>query len=169
MCINLLPWRLYQHQAKRKTFLFALVMVLLLTLFIFGWLFYQNEQLQQQRHQKQEDLNQLHQNLTHLQQDIAQFRQRYQPNAKVTSFSTPSVLHLLEHLAQLPLKQGELQQLKLAEHQLVISGKAENAAEFEGLQQYLKQHVFAGVKLTQFNPTQTQIFFEFQLPLEEEK
>lgn len=169
MSINLLPWRLYQHQAKRKTFLFGLLIVVLLTLLIFSWIFYQNAQLQQQRRQKQEDLNQLRQDLTHLQQDIAQLRQRYQPNAKVTTFSSPSVLHLLEHLAKLPLEQGELQQLKLAEHQLVISGKAENAAEFEGLQKYLKQHVFTGVKLTQFNPTQTQIFFEFQLSLEEKK
>lgn len=170
MNINLLPWRITQHQKQTKRFgimLFAYALP-----FVFGYNFFSQltEQGNQKLSQYQENLQQINQHISQVQQDIGKIQQRHSPMHKTAPLASMQITKLFTLLDELPLSQGELQALRLDIDGLWFQGTTETHQEFEQIHQFLQQQAeFSPIKLVQFKPQATHIFFEFQTESTSEK
>ena len=166
LSLNLLPWRLEQHQKAFHRFMWqGLIWLACLVLIVVG--------LNQLNEQQAQTLNQTKEKLTQITHQVHQKRiqvQQLQSNLKemneLTEMDTEYVYRMLNLLTELPLQQGELDEFTLNAKQVVFSGMTESQQEFEEIHQFLKHH-FTAVNLTKFQPVQQQLFFQFDIPLSE--
>ena len=162
--LNLLPWRLEQHQKAFRLFIWqGLIWLVCSVLILFG--------LSQLNTQQLQVLNQIKENLTQITHQVHQKRIKVQQLQRdlqemneLTKMDTEYVYRLLNLLSELPLQQGELDEFTLNAKQAVLSGAAESQQEFEEIHQFLKRH-FTEVNLTKFQPVQQQLFFQFDIQL----
>ena len=164
--LNLLPWRLEQHQKAFRLFIWqGLIWLVCSVLILFG--------LSQLNTQQLQVLNQIKENLTQITHQVHQKRIQVQQLQRdlqemneLTKMDTEYVYRLLNLLSELPLQQGELDEFTLNAKQVVLSGATESQQEFEEIHQFLKRH-FTEVNLTKFQPVQQQLFFQFDIHLSE--
>lgn len=164
--LNLLPWRLEQHQKAFRLFIWqGLIWLVCSVLILFG--------LSQLNTQQLQVLNQIKENLTQITHQVYQKRIQVQQLQRdlqemneLTKMDTEYVYRLLNLLSELPLQQGELDEFTLNAKQVVLSGATESQQEFEEIHQFLKRH-FTEVNLTKFQPVQQQLFFQFDIQLSE--
>ena len=164
--LNLLPWRLEQHQKAFRLFIWqGLIWLVCSVLILFG--------LSQLNTQQLQVLNQIKENLTQITHQVHQKRIQVQQLQRdlqemneLTKMDTEYVYRLLNLLSELPLQQGELDEFTLNAKQIVLSGMTESQQEFEEIHQFLKRH-FTEVNLTKFQPVQQQLFFQFDIQLSE--
>ncbi len=168
MSMNLLPWRIYQHQKRlrRLVFYFALFILLALNLTLaFSHLIEQQKQNLQVQQKLFEQLNQqLHKTAT----QIDLLRSAVKVGEVLQSLTNGQVQNSLQRLSELPLQTGELNQFKQDAHNLSLEGRAQDQMEFESVHQFLKKH-FPNVKLSQVQPEQDTLFFRFNVEQWEEK
>ena len=159
LSLNLLPWRLEQHQKAFRRFMWqGLIWLACLVLIVVG-LNQLNEQQGQALSQTKEKLHQKRIQVQQLQRDLKEMNE-------LTEMETEYVYRMLNLLSELPLQQGELDVFMLNAKQVVLSGMTENQQEFEAIHQFLKRH-FTEVNLTKFQPVQQQLFFQFDIHLSE--
>ena len=164
LSLNLLPWRLEQHQKAFRRFMWqGLIWLSCSVLTVIG--------LNQLNEEQAQTLNQTKEKLTQITHQAHQMRiqvQQLQSNLKemneLTEMDTEYVYRMLNLLSELPLQQGELDVFMLNAKQVALSGMTENQQEFEAIHQFLKHH-FTEVNLTKFQPVQQQLFFQFDIQL----
>ena len=164
LSLNLLPWRLEQHQKAFKRFMWqGLMWIACSVLIVFG-LSHRNEQqvyvLNQTKEKLAQITNQVHKK--HIQ--VQQLQSNLKEMNELTEMDTEYVYRMLNLLSELPLQQGELDVFTLNAKQVALSGMTENQQEFEAIHQFLKHH-FTEVNLTKFQPVQQQLFFQFDIQL----
>ena len=164
LSLNLLPWRLEQHQKAFKRFMWqGLIWLACSVLIVFG-LSNLNEQqvyvLNQTKEKLAQITNQVHKK--HIQ--VQQLQSNLKEMNELTEMDTEYVYRMLNLLSELPLQQGELDVFTLNAKQVALSGMTENQQEFEAIHQFLKHH-FTEVNLTKFQPVQQQLFFQFDIQL----
>ena len=164
LSLNLLPWRLEQHQKAFKRFMWqGLIWLSCSVLIVFG-LSHLNEQqvyvLNQTKEKLAQITNQVHKK--HIQ--VQQLQSNLKEMNELTEMDTEYVYRMLNLLSELPLQQGELDVFTLNAKQVALSGMTENQQEFEAIHQFLKHH-FTEVNLTKFQPVQQQLFFQFDIQL----
>ena len=166
LSLNLLPWRLEQHQKAFRRFMWQGLIWLACSILIVVVLSQLNEQQAQTLNQTKEKLtkitHQAHQKRIQVQQLQSNLKE---PN-ELTEMETEYVNRQLNLLTELPLQHGELDQFTLNAKQVILSGMTENQQEFEAIHQFLKRH-FTEVNLTKFQPVQQQLFFQFDIHLSE--
>ena len=140
LSLNLLPWRLEQHQKAFKRFMWqGLIWLACSVLIVFG-LSHLNEQqvyvLNQTKEKLAQITNQVHKK--HIQ--VQQLQSNLKEMNELTEMDTEYVYRMLNLLSELPLQQGE------------------------AIHQFLKHH-FTEVNLTKFQPVQQQLFFQFDIQL----
>ncbi len=135
--LNLLPWRLEQHQQ-------------------------QGQALSQTKEKLTQITNQVHQKRIQVQQLQSSLKEMNE----LAEMDTKYVYRMLNLLTELPLQQGELDEFTLNAKQVALSGMTESQQEFEAIHQFLKHH-FTAVNLTKFQPVQQQLFFQFDIHLSE--
>ena len=164
LSLNLLPWRLEQHQKAFRRFMWqGLIWLSCSVLIVFG-LNQLNEQqvyvLNQTKEKLAQITNQVHKK--HIQ--VQQLQSNLKEMNELTEMDTEYVYRMLNLLSELPLQQGELDVFTLNAKQVALSGMTENQQEFEAIHQFLKHH-FTEVNLTKFQPVQQQLFFQFDIQL----
>ena len=168
MSMNLLPWRIYQHQKRlrRLAFYIALFILLAINLMLaFSNLIEQQKQNLQTRQKYFEQLNlQLHKTTT----QIDLLRSAVKVGEVLQSLKNGQVQNSLQRLSELPLHKGELNRFKQDAHNLSLEGRAQDQTEFESVHQFLNKH-FPNVKLSQVQPEQHTLFFRFDMEQGEEK
>ena len=168
MSMNLLPWRIYQHQKRlrRLVFYFALFILLAINLALaFSHLIEQQKQNSQTQQKYFEQLNQqLHKTAT----QIDLLRSAVKVGEVLQPLTNEQVQNSLQQLSELPLQKGELNRFKQDAHNLSLEGRAQDQTEFESVHQFLKKH-FPNVKLSQVQPEQDTLFFRFNVEQGEEK
>ena len=164
LSLNLLPWRLEQHQKAFRRFTWQGLIWLACSVLIVVGLSHLNEQQVQILNQTKEKLaqitNQVHKK--HIQ--VQQLQSNLKEMNELTEMDTEYVYRMLNLLSELPLQQGELDVFTLNAKQVALSGMTENQQEFEAIHQFLKHH-FTEVNLTKFQPVQQQLFFQFDIQL----
>ena len=168
MSMNLLPWRIYQHQKRlrRLVFYFALFILLAINLALaFSHLIEQQKQNSQTQQKYFEQLNQqLHKTTT----QIDLLRSAVKVGEVLQSLTNGQVQNSLQRLSELPLQKGELNRFKQDAHNLSLEGRAQDQTEFESVHQFLNKH-FPNVKLSHVQPEQHTLFFRFDMEQGEEK
>ena len=166
LSLNLLPWRLEQHQKAVRRFMWQGLIWLACSVLIVVGLSHLNEQQLYALNQTKEKLaqitNQVHKKLIQVQQLQSNLKEMNE----LTEMDTEYVYRMLNLLSELPLQQGELDVFTLNAKQVALSGITENQQEFEAIHQFLKHH-FTEVNLTKFQPVQQQLFFQFDIQLSE--
>ena len=166
LSLNLLPWRLEQHQKAVRRFMWQGLIWLACSVLIVVGLSHLNEQQLYALNQTKEKLaqitNQVHKKLIQVQQLQSNLKEMNE----LTEMDTEYVYRMLNLLSELPLQQGELDVFTLNAKQVALSGITENQQEFEAIHQFLKHH-FTEVNLTKFQPVQQQLFFQFDIHLSE--
>ena len=166
LSLNLLPWRVEQHQKAFQRFIWqGLIWLACSVLIVFG-LSYFNEQQAQILNQTKEKLTQITNQVHQKRIQVQQLQSNLKEMNELTEMDTEYVYRLLNLLSELPLKQGELDEFTLNAKQIVLSGMTESQQEFEAIHQFLKHH-FTAVNLTKFQPVQQQLFFQFDIHLSE--
>ncbi|WP_439286939.1 hypothetical protein [Lonepinella sp. BR2357] len=167
--INLLPWRLEQHQQRSRQGLWRLgVCVILIALsgFALDKMAQHYQQQYAELQQKQQTIQLQHHQM---EQKLVQSQQRLQQQGKQSAvdISTDLVTALFDLLAELPLQQGELTGLQFSAQQFRLQGLAQQQSEFEQIHQFFKQSPqIKQLKLAQFSPqTDGRLQFEFRLQL----
>ena len=164
LSLNLLPWRLEQHQKAFRRFMWQGLIWLACSVLIVVGLSHLNEQQLYALNQTKEKLaqitNQVHKKLIQVQQLQSNLKEMNE----LTEMDTEYVYRMLNLLSELPLQQGELDVFTLNAKQVALSGMTENQQEFEAIHQFLKHH-FTEVNLTKFQPVQQQLFFQFDIQL----
>lgn len=164
LSLNLLPWRLEQHQKAVRRFMWQGLIWLACSVLIVVGLSHLNEQQLYALNQTKEKLaqitNQVHKKLIQVQQLQSSLKEMNE----LTEMDTEYVYRMLNLLSELPLQQGELDVFTLNAKQVALSGITENQQEFEAIHQFLKHH-FTEVNLTKFQPVQQQLFFQFDIQL----
>ena len=164
LSLNLLPWRLEQHQKAFKRFMWQGLIWLACSVLIVVGLSHLNEQqvyvLNQTKEKLAQITNQVHKK--HIQ--VQQLQSNLKEMNELTEMDTEYVYRMLNLLSELPLQQGELDVFTLNAKQVALSGMTENQQEFEAIHQFLKHH-FTEVNLTKFQPVQQQLFFQFDIQL----
>ena len=162
--LNLLPWRLEQHQKAFRRFMWQGLIWLACSVLIVVVLSHLNEQqvyvLNQTKEKLAQITNQVHKK--HIQ--VQQLQSNLKEMNELTEMDTEYVYRMLNLLSELPLQQGELDVFTLNAKQVALSGMTENQQEFEAIHQFLKHH-FTEVNLTKFQPVQQQLFFQFDIQL----
>ena len=160
LSLNLLPWRLEQHQKAFRRFMCqGLIWLACSVLIVIG--------LNQLNEQQGQALSQTKEKLTQITHQVHQKRiQVQQLQSSLTEMDTKYVYRMLNLLTELPLQQGELDEFTLNAKQVALSGMTESQQEFEEIHQFLKRH-FTEVNLTKFQPVQQQLFFQFDIHLSE--
>lgn len=163
--INLLPWRLKQHQQQSKILLWKLFGLMLSVLILNIGLYYFHQQVSVQLTAKQENLQQIATQLTQIEQQIVKLRSNHKMRENQLPLATEKVAEILTALSELPLQQGELDELILHSTQIELSGITENQQEFEQLNRFLKNNaLFQQVSLSHFTPHQNgSLQFRFTL------
>ena len=168
MSMNLLPWRIYQHQKRlrRLAFYIALFILLAINLMLaFSNLIEQQKQNLQTQQKYFEQFNQqLHKTTT----QIDLLRSAVKVGEVLQPLTNEQVQNSLQRLSELPLQTGELNRFKQNAHNLSLEGRAQDQTEFESVHQFLKQH-FPNVKLSHVQPEQHTLFFRFNVEQGEEK
>ena len=164
LSLNLLPWRLEQHQKAFKRFMWQGLIWLACSVLIVVGLSHLNEQqvyvLNQTKEKLAQITNQVHKK--HIQ--VQQLQSNLKEMNELTEMDTEYVYRMLNLLSELPLQQGELDVFTLNAKQVALSGMTESQQEFEAIHQFLKHH-FTEVNLTKFQPVQQQLFFQFDIQL----
>lgn len=164
--LNLLPWRLEQHQKAFRRFMWQGLIWLACSVLIVIGLNQLNEQQAQTLNQTKEKLTQITHQVHQKRIQVQQLQHDLKEMNELTEMDTEYVYRLLNLLSELPLKQGELDEFTLNAKQVVLSGMTESQQEFEEIHQFLKHH-FIEVNLTKFQPVQQQLFFQFDIHLSE--
>lgn len=168
MSMNLLPWRIYQHQKslRRLAFYIALFILLAINLMLaFSHLIEQQKQNSQAQQKSFEQLNQqLHKTAT----QIDLLRSTVKVGEVLQPLTNEQVQNSLQQLSELPLQKGELNRFKQDAHNLSLEGRAQDQTEFESVHQFLNKY-FPNVKLSQVQPEQHTLFFRFDMEQGEEK
>lgn len=166
LSLNLLPWRVEQHQKAFQRFIWqGLIWLACSVLIVFG-LSYFNEQQAQTLNQTKEKLTQITHQVHQKRIQVQQLQRDLKEMNELTGMETEYVYRMLNLLTELPLQQGELDEFTLNAKQVVLSGMTESQQEFEEIHQFLKRH-FTEVNLTKFQPVQQQLFFQFDIHLSE--
>lgn len=164
LSLNLLPWRLEQHQKAFKRFMWqGLICLACSVLIVFG-LSHLNEQQVYVLNQTKEKLAQITNQVHKKRIQVQQLQSNLKEMNELTEMDTEYVYRMLNLLSELPLQQGELDVFTLNAKQVALSGMTENQQEFEAIHQFLKHH-FTEVNLTKFQPVQQQLFFQFDIQL----
>ena len=166
LSLNLLPWRLEQHQKAFKRFMWQGLIWLACSVLIVVGLNQLNEQQAQTLNQTKEKLTQITHQAHQKRIQVQQLQRDLKEMNELTEIDTKYVNRQLNLLTELPLQQGELDVFTLNAKQVVLSGMTENQQEFEAIHQFLKRH-FTAVNLTKFQPVQQQLFFQFDIQLSE--
>ena len=164
LSLNLLPWRLEQHQKAFRRFMWqGLIWFACSVLIVFG-LSHLNEQQVYVLNQTKEKLAQITNQVHKKRIQVQQLQSNLKEMNELTEMDTEYVYRMLNLLSELPLQQGELDVFTLNAKQVALSGMTENQQEFEAIHQFLKHH-FTEVNLTKFQPVQQQLFFQFDIQL----
>ena len=166
LSLNLLPWRLEQHQkAVRRVMWQGLIWLACSVLIVVG-LSHLNEQQVYALNQTKEKLAQITNQVHKKRIQVQQLQSNLKEMNELTEMDTEYVYRMLNLLSELPLQQSELDVFTLNAKQVALSGITENQQEFEAIHQFLKHH-FTEVNLTKFQPVQQQLFFQFDIHLSE--
>lgn len=166
LSLNLLPWRLEQHQKAFRRFMWQGLIWLACSVLIVVGLNQLNEQQAQTLNQTKEKLTQITHQAHQKRIQVQQLQRDLKEMNELTEIDTKYVNRQFNLLTELPLQQGELDVFTLNAKQVVLSGMTENQQEFEAIHQFLKRH-FTAVNLTKFQPVQQQLFFQFDIQLSE--
>ena len=166
LSLNLLPWRLEQHQKAFRRFTWQGLIWLACSVLIVVGLSHLNEQQVQILNQTKEKLTQITHQVHQKRIQVQQLQHDLKEMNELTEMDTKYVYRMLNLLTELPLQQGELDEFMLNAMQVALSGVTENQQEFEVIHQFLKHH-FTEVNLTKFQPVQQQLFFQFDIHLSE--
>ncbi|WP_439238700.1 hypothetical protein [Lonepinella sp. BR2919] len=165
--LNLLPWRLEQHQQHSRQGLWQLGLFIGLVFFTYLGLAQYEQYYQQQYVEQLQQKQHVELQLNQVEQKITQFQQRLQHNGKQSAVEITADLveTLFQLLTTLPLEQGELTHLQFSDRQFTLQGITQNQTEFEQLHQFFKQYPpINKLKLSQFAPqSDGRLQFEFQL------
>ena len=164
LSLNLLPWRLEQHQKAVRRFMWQGLIWLACSVLIFVGLSHLNEQQVYVLNQTKEKLAQITNQVHKKRIQVQQLQSNLKEMNELTEMDTEYVYRMLNLLSELPLQQGELDVFTLNAKQVALSGMTENQQEFEAIHQFLKHH-FTEVNLTKFQPVQQQLFFQFDIQL----
>ena len=164
--LNLLPWRLEQHQKAFRHFMWQGLIWLACSVLIVVGLSHLNEQQVYALNQTKEKLAQITNQVHKKRIQVQQLQSNLKEMNELTEMDTEYVYRMLNLLSELPLQQGELDVFTLNAKQVALSGITENQQEFEAIHQFLKHH-FTEVNLTKFQPVQQQLFFQFDIHLSE--
>lgn len=162
MSMNLLPWRIYQHQKRLRRLAFYIALFILLAINLM--LAFSNliEQQKQNLQAQQKSFEQLNQQLHKTTMQIDQLRSAVKVGEVLQPLTNEQVQNSLQRLSEFPLQTGELNRFKQDAHNLSLEGRAQDQMEFESVHQFLKQH-FPNVKLSQVQPEQHTLFFRFDV------
>ena len=166
LSLNLLPWRLEQHQKAVRRFMWQGLIWLACSVLIVVGLSHLNEQQVYVLNQTKEKLAQITNQVHKKRIQVQQLQSNLKEMNELTEMDTEYVYRMLNLLSELPLQQGELDVFTLNAKQVALSGMTENQQEFEAIHQFLKHH-FTEVNLTKFQPVQQQLFFQFDIHLSE--
>ena len=164
LSLNLLPWRLEQHQKAVRRFMWQGLIWIACSVLIFVGLSHLNEQQVYALNQTKEKLAQITNQVHKKRIQVQQLQSNLKEMNELTEMDTEYVYRMLNLLSELPLQQGELDVFTLNAKQVALSGMTENQQEFEAIHQFLKHH-FTEVNLTKFQPVQQQLFFQFDIQL----
>lgn len=164
LSLNLLPWRLEQHQKAVRRFMWQGLIWLACSVLIVVGLSHLNEQQVYVLNQTKEKLAQITNQVHKKRIQVQQLQSNLKEMNELTEMDTEYVYRMLNLLSELPLQQGELDVFTLNAKQVALSGMTENQQEFEAIHQFLKHH-FTEVNLTKFQPVQQQLFFQFDIQL----
>ena len=166
MGVNLLPWREAAYQRLLVGFLIKLGAMLLVALSLFALLSFWQGQQRENLIVQQQQLEQLKSRLTLARHQVSQLQSTMQNFTTLQAISPQNTAQLLSLLPQLPFQQGELEGLIFEAENLQLNGFSMTQSEFEALHEFLTAH-FAQVTLSQFKPEKGQLFFQFDIPLNE--
>ncbi|BCL66563.1 competence protein B [Haemophilus haemolyticus] len=168
MSMNLLPWRIYQHQKRLRRLAFYIALFILLAINLM--LAFSNliEQQKQNLQTQQTLFEQLNQKLHKVTTQIDLLRSAVKVGEVLQPLTNSQVQNSLQRLSELPLQKGELNRFKQDAHNLSLEGRAQDQTEFESVHQFLNKH-FPNVKLSQVQPEQHTLFFRFDMEQGEEK
>lgn len=166
LSLNLLPWRIEQHQKAFRHFMWQGLIWLACSVLIVVGLSHLNEQQVYALNQTKEKLAQITNQVHKKRIQVQQLQSNLKEMNELTEMDTEYVYRMLNLLSELPLQQGELDVFTLNAKQVALSGITENQQEFEAIHQFLKHH-FTEVNLTKFQPVQQQLFFQFDIHLSE--
>lgn len=166
--MNLLPWRIYQHQKRLRRLAFYIALFILLAINLM--LAFSNliEQQKQNLQTQQTLFEQLNQKLHKVTTQIDLLRSAVKVGEVLQPLTNSQVQNSLQRLSELPLQKGELNRFKQDAHNLSLEGRAQDQTEFESVHQFLNKH-FPNVKLSQVQPEQHTLFFRFDMEQGEEK
>ena len=164
LSLNLLPWRLEQHQKVFRRFMWQGFIWLACSVLIIVGLSQLNKQQDQALSQAKEKLTEITNQVHQKRIQVQQLQSNLKEMNELTEMETEYVNRQLNLLTELPLQHGELDQFTLNAKQVILSGMTENQQEFEAIHQFLKHH-FTEVNLTKFQPVQQQLFFQFDIQL----
>ena len=166
--MNLLPWRIYQHQKRLRRLAFYIALFILLAINLM--LAFSNliEQQKQNLQTQQTLFEQLNQKLHKVTTQIDLLRSAVKVGEVLQPLTNSQVQNSLQRLSELPLQKGELNRFKQDVHNLSLEGRAQDQTEFESVHQFLNKH-FPNVKLSQVQPEQHTLFFRFDMEQGEEK
>ena len=164
--LNLLPWRLEQHQKAVRRFMWQGLIWLACSVLIVVGLSHLNEQQVYALNQTKEKLAQITNQVHKKRIQVQQLQSNLKEMNELTEMDTEYVYRMLNLLSELPLQQGELDVFTLNAKQVALSGITENQQEFEAIHQFLKHH-FTEVNFTKFQPVQQQLLFQFDIHLSE--
>mgnify|MGYP000898185265 CR=1 FL=1 len=147
LSLNLLPWRLEQHQKAFRRFIWqGLIWLSCSVLTVIG-LNQLNEEQAQTLNQTKEKLAQITNQVHKKRIQVQQLQSNLKEMNELTEMDTEYVYRMLNLLSELPLQLGELDEFTLNAKQVVLSGMTESQQEFEAIHQFLKHH-FTEVNLT---------------------
>ena len=164
LSLNLLPWRIEQHQKAFRHFMWQGLIWLACSVLIVIGLNQLNEQQGQALSQTTEKLTQISNQVHQKRIQVQQLQSSLKEMNELAEMDTKYVYRMLNLLTELPLQQGELDEFTLNAKQVALSGMTESQQEFEEIHQFLKRH-FTEVNLTKFQPVQQQLFFQFDIQL----
>ena len=168
MSMNLLPWRIYQHQKRLRRLAFYIALFILLAINLMLAFSNLSEQQKQNLQTQQKYFEQLNQQLHKTTTQIDLLRSAVKVGEVLQSLTNGQVQNSLQRLSELPLQKGELNRFKQDAHNLSLEGRAQDQTEFESVHQFLNKH-FPNVKLSQVQPEQHTLFFRFNVEQGEEK
>lgn len=167
--INLLPWRLWEHQKRLKLLGIRAALATVLSLLIYLGLAEINSHLEHQITGNKQQQESLQQEIGQQQQSLAKLRKLQENYGSEAALEGRNTLQFLDMLAQLPLQQGELSQVFFSAEGGVLKGFTEQQQEFHQIQQYLQQQKFLiDLQLSHFQPQENRIFFEFNFKVQAE-
>ncbi|EHO48434.1 hypothetical protein [Haemophilus sp. oral taxon 851] len=168
MSMNLLPWRIYQHQKRLRRLAFYIALFILLAINLMLAFSHLIEQQKQNSQAQQKSFEQLNQQLHKTATQIDLLRSTVKVGEVLQPLTNEQVQNSLQQLSELPLQKGELNRFKQDAHNLSLEGRAQDQTEFESVHQFLNKY-FPNVKLSQVQPEQHTLFFRFDMEQGEEK